>query len=151
MNKLALLASLIFLGAFSSQISHGAILECIESCQRFDFDGTCTYRTQCQITSGPAGDCMTTATCAQFDFDGKCRDEVIKKVCAVPACPQYPVPAPQFPIACESQCQKRDITGNCVYFTGCEIQGRCMHQTECQRFDAFNQNCLSEKIQHTCY
>ena len=123
------------------------ILQCTETCQQFAFNGSCSYRTRCDISA----ECMTLTTCAQFDSRGRCLDERVQKLCALPVCPGYPVPAPSFPISCDSECQKRDSFGKCVYFSRCEIQGRCMHQTECERFDTFDKKCISEKTQHTCY
>jgi len=123
------------------------VLECTENCRRFNNEGTCEYRSECRFD----GDCVSFKTCGSFDFFGGCSDERVTKTCAVPACPGYPIPSPQFPITCESRCQKRDAFGKCIYTTGCEIQGRCMTQTDCEKFDTFGEKCLSERLVRSCY
>ena len=123
------------------------VLQCTDGCQKFDFTGACTYHTNCQKDA----DCMTFTQCARFDFTGACTDESATRSCAVAACPGYPVPSPQFPITCQTQCQKRDISGNCIYTTGCQIDGRCTHETRCERFNNFGDQCVSETTTHTCY
>lgn len=123
------------------------VLQCTEGCQKFDYTGDCTFRTTCL----QQGDCMSLTACAHFDYTGACTDTKITQNCAIPACPGYPIPLPQFPITCETGCQKRDVRGDCVYTTRCEIIGRCTHRTECERFNNFGDECLSERVQHSCY
>lgn len=141
----------LVLSCASLMASHPAIaepiLQCTEICQQFAFNGSCNYRTSCTLS----GDCMTSKTCAQFDYRGLCLDEAIQKTCAVATCPGVPATPPQFPITCEIRCQKRDSFGRCLYTTGCEIQGRCIRLTDCERFDNFGKTCLSERIIQTCY
>jgi hypothetical protein len=153
MNRLSILllvvlSSLLNLSARAhAQVPIFPVLECMESCQRFERDGTCKHRSSCL----KQGDCMTATTCESFDFFGVCKDERVTKTCAVASCPGYPVPAPQFPISCESACQKRNSHGDCVYSTSCEITGRCVQITDCERFNTFGDTCLSERIVHACY
>lgn len=123
------------------------VLQCIEGCQKFDYTGDCTFRTTCL----QQGDCMSLTSCAHFDYTGTCTDTKVTQNCALPTCPGYPVPTPAFPITCETGCQKRDIRGDCVYTSRCEIVGRCTHRTDCERFDIHGEQCLSERVQHTCY
>lgn len=123
------------------------VLECTETCQQFAFNGSCNYRTSCLL----AGDCMTSRTCAQFDYRGTCMDEAFQKTCAVATCPGVPAAPPQFPIRCEIRCQKRDPYGNCLYTTDCDIQGRCIRLTDCERFDTFGTTCISERTTQSCY
>jgi hypothetical protein len=123
------------------------VLECTESCRRFANDSSCAYRSSCRFE----GNCVTARTCASFDFFGGCGDERETKTCAVPVCPGYPVPAPQFPITCETRCQKRDSYGQCLYTTACEINGRCMKLTDCEKFDSFGEKCLSERVVQSCF
>ncbi|NBT36182.1 MAG: hypothetical protein EBT03_11740 [Betaproteobacteria bacterium] len=123
------------------------VLQCTEGCQKFDYTGACTYRTTCL----QQGDCMSLTSCARFDFSGACTDSRVTQTCAVAGCPGYPLPAPQFPITCESGCQKRDVHGDCIYTARCEIIGRCIHRTDCERFNNFGDECLSERVLHSCY
>ncbi len=123
------------------------VLQCMENCQKFDISGDCTFRTTCL----QQGDCMSLTSCARFDLHGTCTDVRVTQTCAIAGCPGYPLPAPQFPITCETACQKRDIHGDCVYTARCEINGRCVRRTDCERFDIHGDQCLSERVQHSCY
>ncbi len=144
---LALLSVLNPILRANAQVPMFPVLECTESCRRFEMDGTCSHRSTCL----KVGDCMTATTCESFDFFGACRDERVTKTCAVAACPGYPIPAPQFPISCQSSCQKRNTQGDCIYTTSCEITGRCVQVTDCERFNTFGDTCLSERVIHSCY
>ncbi len=145
---MAAISVLFSLAAGAAEQAPGnPVLQCAELCKRFEQDGTCTSRSTCL----KQGDCMTATSCEGFDFFGACNDERVVKTCAVAACPGYPVPAPQFPISCQTSCQKRNSFGDCIYTTSCEIQGRCVQVTDCEKFNSFGDTCLSERVLHTCY
>lgn len=153
MVKLRMLSAVLVLfstlaGADSSVRFPGQpVLECIETCQRFDGGGDCQYRTSCVFS----GDCVSAKSCARFDSYGACKDERTRKICGIPSCPGVPQPLPQFPIGCEEVCQKRNSYGDCVYTSRCEIRDRCVHLTTCERFDSYGEACVSEQAQHACY
>jgi hypothetical protein len=116
-------------------------IQCAESCQRFEFDGSCQYRTSCTMTEN----CLKATSCGDFNFEGRCLFERTETQCRAPG--GYP---PSYPISCETTCQRRTVSGECLYMTKCEIQDSCVRFTACERFN-FGGVCLSEQISITCY
>lgn len=55
-------------------------------------------------------------------------------------------------LTCTEQCQEFDAFANqCLYQTTCELQGRCVTHTYCDRWDAFSQTCLTEVDETSCH
>ncbi len=108
---------------------------CEEKCQYFS-DGTCHYKTRCEYQNN----CLLASSCEKFDtFDNICRSEKTQVVCSPTT-------------SCTEFCQYFDTFDNeCKYRTKCTIQGNCIQQTTCERWDSFEKQCLSEMTKTKCW
>lgn len=113
---------------------------CTSSCQHYDsHNQECRYETSCEYT----GRCLRERVCDVYDsFDQACITEKTTTTCATDWGSQ---------ISCVSQCQHYDsFNKECRYQTSCTIQGNCIVEKRCDRWDSFDQVCKAEKTTTRC-
>jgi hypothetical protein len=111
-------------------------LVCQSSCQFWDdFKRECMYRTSCVIE----GNQFTYTSCQEWDdFNRSCRFEAVTRR-------QLSFPPWGGTPACTESCQFADFRGTCKYRTRCDFDEHCARLTDCEYWDDFKLQCMSER------
>lgn len=134
----------ILYAIFLMSTSAFAGLSCSERCEKTNWEGRCTSRSECIWD----GNCVTERTCDSFNWEGRCMSRSSSTTCEDPTPEPDPIPEPT-QLSCSEDCEKTNWEGRCMSRSECIWEGDCVTKRYCVSFN-WEGRCMARSSTTTC-